>query len=111
RALGQHVEYEADGWISASLITREVNRLCRQFSKAFRNQQGEDFMAVVNAIRLVAKSVIVNSIGAERHRFQQAEIKDEVKFKTIGDFEFEDPDRKFEVVKFVVEEQPISFHH
>ncbi|KAB5580696.1 hypothetical protein GE09DRAFT_448226 [Coniochaeta sp. 2T2.1] len=111
RAVGEHIEYEADGWISASLITREVNRLCRQFSKAFRNLQGEDLQYVAQAIRLVAKNVIINSIGAERHRFQQAEIKDEVKFKTLTDFEFEDPERKFEVVKFVVEEQPISFHH
>lgn len=111
RAVGEHIEYEADGWISASLITREVNRLCRQFSEAFRNLKGEDLLAVGQATRLVAKNVIVNSIGAERHRFQQAEIKDEVKFKTLADFEFETPDRKFEVVKFVVEEQPISFHH
>ncbi|KAH8910933.1 hypothetical protein BR93DRAFT_923658 [Coniochaeta sp. PMI_546] len=111
RAVGEHIEYEADGWISASLITREVNRLCRQFSEAFRNLKGEDLLYVAQAIRLVAKNVIINSIGAERHRFQQAEIKDEVKFKTLTDFEFEDSDREFEVVKFVVEEQPISFHH
>lgn len=111
RAVGEHIEYEADGWISASLITREVNRLCRQFSEAFRNLRGEDLLYVAQAIRLVAKNVIVNSIGAERHRFQQAEIKDEVKFKTLTDFEFEGSDRNFEVVKFVVEEQPISFHH
>lgn len=111
RAVGEHIEYEADGWISASLITREINRLCRQFSEAFRNLSGEDLHHVARAIRIVAKNVIINSIGAERHRFQQAEIKDEVRFKTLADFEFEDSEREFEVVKFVVEEQPISFHH
>ena len=111
RAVGEHIEYEADGWISASLITREVNRLCRHFSEAFRNLPDEDLQHVASAIRLIAKNVIINSIGAERHRFQQAEIKDEVRFKTVADFEFEHSDRKFEVVKFVVEEQAISFHH
>ncbi|EMR62184.1 putative e3 ubiquitin-protein ligase ubr1 protein [Eutypa lata UCREL1] len=40
------------------------------------------------------QELIVNSIGAERARFTQSEIKDE-----------------FSVVKFVVEEQNISFHH
>lgn len=108
RAVGEHVEYETDTWISASLITREINRLCRLFSRAFENVDPTQF---IWAIRLAAKTAIVNSIGAERARFHQAEIKDEVRFKTIGDFEFDSEASKYEVVKFVVEEQPISFHH
>lgn len=111
RAVDEHVEYETDSWISASLVTREINRLCRQFSDAFRNVKESDSLQVSRAIRLVAKSVIINSIGAERARFSQSEVKDEVRFKTLDDFEFEPQDRQFEVVKFVVEEQPISFHH
>lgn len=109
RAVGEHVEYETDTWISASLITREINRLCRQFSRSF--EKIEDDEAVSRAIRLAAKTVIVNSIGAERARFTQAEIKDEVRFKTLADFEFDNDGSKYDVVKFVVEEQPISFHH
>lgn len=108
RAVGEHVEYETDTWISASLITREINRLCRLFSRAFENV---DHSQVTWAIRLAAKTVIINAIGAERKRFHQAEIKDEVRFKTLDNFEFDDPSTKYEVVKFVVEEQPISFHH
>lgn len=107
RAVGEHVEYETDTWISASLITREINRLCRLFSRAFENVEPGQFDW---AIRLAAKTVIINSIGAERARFSQAEIKEEVRFKTLTDFEF-DPQAKYEVVKFVVEDQPISFHH
>lgn len=112
RAVGEHVEYEADGWIGASLIMREINSLCRHFSDAFRNLEpnGENYEQISRALRLTAKTVIINSIGAERHRFQQAEIKDEIKFKTVGDFEFEE-NREFSVVRFVVEEQHISFHH
>ncbi|KAL2131572.1 hypothetical protein VTI74DRAFT_4896 [Chaetomium olivicolor] len=111
RAVGEHVEYETDSWISASLVTREVNRLCRQFAESFRNVKEQDSLYVSRAIRLAAKTVIINSIGAERGRFSQSEIKDEVRFKTLGDFEFEAPGRELEVVKFVVEEEPISFHH
>ncbi|KAK3336220.1 hypothetical protein B0T19DRAFT_32995 [Cercophora scortea] len=111
RAIGEHVEYETDSWISASLVTREINRLCRQFAESFRNVKEEDSLCVTKAIRLAAKTVIINSIGAERHRFGQSEIKDEVRFKTLSDFEFELSGRPLDVVKFVVEEQPISFHH
>lgn len=111
RAVGEHVEYETDSWISASLITREINRLCRQFAESFRNVKEQDSLYVSCAIRLAARTVIINSIGAERARFAQAEIKDEVRFKSLTDFEFDDQQRKFDVVKFVVEEQPLSFHH
>ncbi|KAF3768926.1 hypothetical protein M406DRAFT_337244 [Cryphonectria parasitica EP155] len=108
RAVGEHVEYETDTWISASLITREINRLCRLFSRAFEKAEPAQLSW---AIRLAAKAVIINSIGAERGRFSQAEIKDEVRFKVLSDFEFDSEPTKYEVVKFVVEEQPISFHH
>lgn len=116
RAVGEHVEYETDAWISASLITREINRLCRQFSESFKWTPGEDHTYIAKAIRLAAKTVILNSLGTERKRFVQAEIKDEIKFKRVGDYEFDTTEQsgKFlqhHVVKFVVESQPISFHH
>ncbi|TAQ84978.1 hypothetical protein B7494_g6686, partial [Chlorociboria aeruginascens] len=116
RAVGDHVEYETDAWISASLITREINRLCRQFSESFKWNIWEDSTHISNAIRLAAKAVIINSLGAERKRFTQAEIKDEIKFKKVGDYEFDTTEMsnsvsQHSVVKFVVESQPISFHH
>jgi E3 ubiquitin-protein ligase UBR1 len=116
RAVGDHVEYETDAWISASLITREINRLCRQFSESFQWSVGEDPAYLQKALRLAAKSVILNSLGAERKRFDAAEIKDEVKFKKVGDYEFDTTEMaksvlQHSVVKFVVESQPISFHH
>ncbi|TVY82987.1 E3 ubiquitin-protein ligase ubr11 [Lachnellula suecica] len=116
RAVGEHVEYETDAWISASLITREINRLCRQFSDSFKWKVGEDPTYLAKAIRLSAKAVILNSLGTERKHFEQAEIKDEIKFKKVGDYEFDTTDMahsvlQHTVVKFVVESQPISFHH
>lgn len=111
RATGQHVEFETDSWITASLVTREINRMSRQLSDAFRNCPPEHYADLSAAIRAAAKVVILNSIGADRGRFKQAEIKDEVRFKTLQDFEFDVTDSKYRVVKFIVEEDPISFHH
>ncbi|KAI1101117.1 hypothetical protein F4804DRAFT_23419 [Jackrogersella minutella] len=111
RAVGEHVEYETDSWIGASLMTREINRLCRLLSGSFRGLPEQDSIYLSRAIRTTAKSVIINSVGAERSRFTQAEIKDEIRFKTLTDFELAGADTKFDVVKFNVEEQSISFHH
>ncbi|KAI1493158.1 hypothetical protein F5X96DRAFT_689381 [Biscogniauxia mediterranea] len=111
RAIGEHVEYETDSWIGASLMTREINKLCRLLSGSFRHLPEQDSLYLSRAIRITAKLVIINSIGAERSRFTQSEIKDEVRFKQLTDFEFAGETTKYEVVKFVVEEQPISFHH
>ncbi|KAH8647589.1 hypothetical protein BGZ60DRAFT_391131 [Tricladium varicosporioides] len=116
RAVGEHVEYETDAWISASLITREINRLCRQFSESFKWNVGDDHSYIFRAIRLAAKAVILSSLGTERKRFDQAEIKDEIKFKKVGDYEFDTTEvansvLQHSVVKFVTESQPISFHH
>ena len=111
RATGQHVEFETDSWITASLVTREINRMSRQLADAFRDCPPEHYGHLSSAIRTTAKVVILNSIGADRGRFKQAEVKDEVKFKTLQDFEFDITDSKYRVVKFVVEQDPISFHH
>ncbi|CAJ2500980.1 Uu.00g038330.m01.CDS01 [Anthostomella pinea] len=111
RAVGEHVEYETDSWIGASLMTREINRLCRLLSGSFWHLPEQDSLYLSRAIRMTAKLVIVNSLGAERGRFTQSEIKDEVRFKTLSDFEFAGSSTKYDVVRFVVEEQPISFHH
>ncbi|KAI9775164.1 MAG: hypothetical protein M1839_001415 [Geoglossum umbratile] len=115
RATGDHVEYETDAWISASLITRELNRLVRQFAESFKWREGEDSSAVFRAIRYAAKAAIRSSIGVERKRFSQAEVREEVRFKELGGFEF-DTDyigntNSYVVVKFVIEKRPISFHH
>ncbi|KAF2807775.1 uncharacterized protein BDZ99DRAFT_420298 [Mytilinidion resinicola] len=116
RAVGEHLEYETDAWISASLITREINKLCRQFSEAFTLRRDEDAANICRAIRRTAKVAITNSIGAERKRFDQAEIRAETRFRSLEAFEFDsDPttasspvDR---IVDFVVAKEPMSFHH
>ena len=120
RAVGEHVEYETDAWISASLLTREINRLCRQFTEAFKWRRGEDPISISKVIRSMAKATVINSVGAERMRFDQAEIKKETRFKMLSGFEFgtepnvDSHERKhdqYKVVDFVVEKEAISFHH
>lgn len=122
RAVGDHVEYETDAWIGASLLTREINRLCRHFAESFRSGEDGDDLNLSRAIRTVAKAAVVNAIGGERVRFDQAEIKAETNFKDMSAFEFDLIERKhsmpssldglrYSVVDFVVEKEPISFHH
>ncbi|PGH33385.1 E3 ubiquitin-protein ligase UBR1 [[Emmonsia] crescens] len=116
RAVEAHVEYETEGWIGASILMREINRLCRLFCEAFRtNESEEDEAHVYDAIATAAYSTMINSLGLERLRFHQAEIKDLVRFKSVPYVEFEkDAFQKVthhRVVEFVVERGSISFHH
>ncbi|CAG7916192.1 unnamed protein product [Penicillium olsonii] len=115
RAVGEHVEYETDSWISASILMREINRLCRQFCEAFRNPEIDNGVNLLRAIETTAASAIVHSTGLERQRFDQAEIKDDLKFKLLQPFDFEySPSGHVichRVVEFVVERGSISFHH
>jgi E3 ubiquitin-protein ligase UBR1 len=115
RAVGEHVEYETDAWISASILMREINRLCRQFCEAFRHPESEHDENLMRAIKATAISAIVHSTGVERKRFDQAEIKEYVRFKQLPPFEFEVQPwgeiPRHRVVDFVVEKGSISFHH
>lgn len=111
RAVAEHVEYEADSWITASLVTRQINVQARSLAEAFRNCPPEDMHHLQRAIRFTARTVILNSIGAERNRFKLAEVKDEIHFKKVVDYEMAGDNKEFSVVKFVVEKDHISFHH
>ncbi|KAI9925135.1 hypothetical protein ASPWEDRAFT_177041 [Aspergillus wentii DTO 134E9] len=115
RAVGEHVEYETDAWISASILMREINRLCRQFCEAFREPEIDNGQNLVRAIKVATIAAIVHSTGVERKRFDQAEIKEYVRFKSLPCFDFEVDHSgqipRHRVVDFVVERGSISFHH
>ncbi|KAH5405459.1 E3 ubiquitin protein ligase [Parastagonospora nodorum] len=116
RAVGEHLEFESEAWISASLITREINKLCRHFAESFTWKRDEDSTNIRRAIRAAAKVVIVNSLGAERRRFDQSELKEETRFKTLEVLEFDaEPSTFFgptyKIVDYVVAKEPMSFHH
>ena len=106
RAVGEHVEYETDAWISASLLTREINKLCRQFAESYDSslpKQPLQTSTTLQAIYDAGYTTIITSVGFERQRFEQSEIKDLVRFKTVL--------HKYRIVDFVVEKGSISFHH
>ncbi|KZM18370.1 RING-type E3 ubiquitin transferase [Ascochyta rabiei] len=116
RAIGEHLEFESEAWISASLITREINKLCRHFADSFTWRNEEDATNICRAIRTTAEVVTINSLGAERKRFDQTELKDETRFKTLEVFEFDaEPSTffgpQYKVVDFVVAKEHLSFHH
>ncbi|KAG6045777.1 hypothetical protein E4U39_001963 [Claviceps sp. Clav50 group G5] len=111
RAVVEHVEYEADSWITASLVTRQINLQARFLAEAFRDCPPDEIHYLQRAIRFAAKTAITYSIGAECHRFKHAEVKQEIAFGSLSDFEFEGGNVSFKVVKFVVEKDAISFHH
>lgn len=115
RAVGEHVEYENDIWISAQILTKEINRLVRQFAETFHVQEDQVSTAELSAaLRLVAKAAVINSMGGERQRFALAEIKTETQFRVLEPFLFESTTGSsvaHSVVEFVVEKEAISFHH
>lgn len=116
RAVGEHLEFESEAWISASLITREINKLCRHFAESFIYRQDEDSIGICRAIRAAAKVAIVNSLGAELRRFDSAELREETRFKTLDVLEFDaEPSTFFgpsyKIVDYVVAKEPMSFHH
>ena len=119
RAIGEHVEYETDTWISASILTRELHRLCRLFAEAFKCSRDDDFSNIASVIRTFVRAAIINSTGAERYRFRDAEIMGEIRFKDMRGFGFNldvagpspEPKQLYNVVDFVVERESISFHH
>ncbi|KAF2796554.1 RING finger domain-containing protein [Melanomma pulvis-pyrius CBS 109.77] len=116
RAVGEHLEYETEAWISASLITREINKLCRQFSDSFKWNRDDDPTNICRAIRSAAKVAIINSLGSERKRFDQAELKSDTRFKSLEVLEFDAQPSTYEgpsykIVDYVVAKEHMSFHH
>ena len=118
RAIGEHVEYETDTWISASLLTRELNRLCRQFADAFKWNDGANYNSIHRIMRMFAKATILNSVGMERKIYVQSEIKNETRFKQMAKSGYEleaggmsTAPEMYDIVDFVVENEHISFHH
>jgi E3 ubiquitin-protein ligase UBR1 len=115
RAVGEHVEFEADAWLSASIIVQEIIKLCRLVGECFTIRSEHDFTDLSRAIRNTARVAIVNSLGSERRRFDQAEIRAETRFKQLAPFEF-DIDvglgpQAHRVVNYVVDRESMSFHH
>ncbi|GAA5940730.1 uncharacterized protein JCM15063_006345 [Sporobolomyces koalae] len=46
RAVGHHVEYESDSWVSAFNVTIQLGKLCRSFGEAYRTQANSKELAI-----------------------------------------------------------------
>jgi E3 ubiquitin-protein ligase UBR1 len=113
RAVGEHVEYEMETWMSMSSVMTEVTRLCRFFAESFHLESEDDVEYLHTAIRTAAGVAIINSIGSERRRFENCEIKNQVRFKIIEPFEFDDrlETPPYKVVDYEVDKLPMSCYH
>ncbi|KJZ76633.1 hypothetical protein HIM_03969 [Hirsutella minnesotensis 3608] len=111
RALAEHVEYEGDSWVHAAHLSKVINVQARNLAEAFRDCPSDEIHHLQRAIRMTAKTVILSSVGTERQRSKLPQNKDEIKFKKLGDFEFDEDGAEYQVIKFVVEKEALSFHH
>ena len=68
RATGEHVEYESDAWIHASMIVKEINKLCKQVAASFelKSDTGDEKSHLQRALRTVAQATMINAFGYER---------------------------------------------
>lgn len=111
RAMGEHVEYESDAWISASMIIKEINKLCKQVATSFgpAYDTGDGMVHLQRAIRTTAQVVMINSFGYESRRFRGHEIKDDMPWHPVGPFE--GSGKTYSIPRHVVQSEPNSFHH
>lgn len=109
RATGEHVEYESDAWISASLIIKEIDRLSKAVASSFESQSPGADADVQRAIRTTSQVTMINAFGYERKRFHAHETKDDMAWHVIGPFE--ENGRTYSVPRYVVSSEPMSFHH
>ncbi|TKA23167.1 hypothetical protein B0A50_07197 [Salinomyces thailandicus] len=121
RKVGEHVEFEGEVWISASMIVKEIDRICRLVGDAFEltgnggrqepeSPEGEGVEerseALKRAMRTVGRIAVVHALGFERARFAQAEVRRLMAwhYAGLGGVDFPVPN-------FVVLSEPMSFHH
>ena len=116
RAVGEHVEYENDSFMSAGYLVRDITRMTHQFCRAFTWTKFEDASSITRAIRHTAKVAIVNSLGVEHKLSEDSRMTKETKFKSLEPFPLEQATRDFQaptrlIVDFTVEKEAMSFHH
>ncbi|GIZ49057.1 hypothetical protein CKM354_001209700 [Cercospora kikuchii] len=111
RALGDHVEYESDTWISAQLIVKDINKLCKELALSFAPDEkfADQNSNLHRAIRVVGQVTMINAFGYERKRFSAAELRDDLAWHVVGPFDASE--KKYSVPKLVVQSEPMSFHH
>ena len=118
RAIEEHVEYEMETWLSLSNVMSEIMRLCRLFAESFSIRSMDDQEHLQRALRTAAGVTIINSLGGEKKRFAQSEIKNSIRFKDLYPSEFSGEEKSKagdrvlpQIVTYQVDSEPISCYH
>ncbi|KAG8628974.1 hypothetical protein KVT40_002839 [Elsinoe batatas] len=108
RAVGEHVEYETDAWLSASMIMKDINRLSRLVVDAFFTLESSDsashFMVALKELFVVTT---ISSLGLESGRFQNGELKAPLSFSEVALM----GDKPCVIPSVKVIDAHMSFHH
>ncbi|PNS14295.1 hypothetical protein CAC42_6808 [Sphaceloma murrayae] len=108
RAVGEHVEYETDIWLSASMIMKDINRLSRLVIDAFFNVDLDDISSqFLVALKEIFFFTTVSSIGLEAARFNSCELKAPLFFTNLA----KDNEPICVVPNVKVLNAHMSFHH
>ncbi|KAI8980835.1 hypothetical protein BDB01DRAFT_187703 [Pilobolus umbonatus] len=121
-----HVEYESEIWVNAFNVTLQIAKCCRQFSDCFSMLSLDQRSGRIQAAQTIVRSVsrILREILNWGKREDEAEEEEKAKrlgqspalkiygasaqvFHTIT-LRYTEP---FEVIKYNVATQPVSFHH
>lgn len=116
RAVGEHVQYESEAWISMILLVRDVARNIRLFAESFAWRKTQDPASMCRALRQIAKTTTIHSLGAESQRFHESDVRRTLRFKVVQPCRFEMCTEGYRasphpVVDFVIENEAMSFHH
>ena len=116
RAVGEHVEYENDAFLSAGYIVRDVTRMTRQFCEAFQWMRSQDPASICRAIRQTAKTAILHSLRVEGEGSTREITDHAIKLKPVTPYYAEVATSTIQsqrraIVDFTVEKEAMSFHH
>lgn len=96
RAVGQHVEYESETWITAFNAAIQIGRLAKLCGEAFREAPTH---SLHKAMRLVMTSMQSNGVDYS--------VANPSKSYHMVPWQ----GRRYRVLRFVVSKEPVSFHH
>ncbi|KAL9055632.1 MAG: hypothetical protein Q9162_003442 [Coniocarpon cinnabarinum] len=124
RALNEHVPFETDAWMTTVMLVRDVARAVRLFANAFRwrklgieeETMYQDALPMCRAIKEIGRLAILHTLKAGHNQFQIKESRGSLHFKIVDppafalaiDKQVASPQQ---VVDFVLEREPMSFHH
>ena len=119
RAVGEHVQYESDSWVALILLIRDLARNIRMLAESFAWRKTQDPSSMCRALRQVAKTTTIHSIGGKRGQTtgsDESATGHVVHFKPVQPSSFEKwapgyRESPHPVVDFVIENESMSFHH